>query len=164
MDRIRIAHMLRHASARIGVLLVDDMGLPTKEQHSVRLGRMPVVAEAGFGDQASLLNGLETRALPCVVALAGWVHPLIAEEMEQGPGDGPPPGSTTRGHPRKAKMLAKRVQTYEAGGDPCRPAGAVMGEACIAGEVRKAPSARLWRGCTCIGQGQGASTWPPRRG
>jgi len=188
MDRIRIGHMLKHASAESGVLVVDDTGLPKKGKHSVGVGRqysgtlgrvdncqvvvtvhyvdgvfdwpvagrlylpkswaadaerrerarvpedvpfrtkgeialalideareagldrMPVVADAGYGDQPSLLDGLEARELPYLVALAGTVHLRLAEEVAQDPGDGPLLRSTTRGRPRKAPTLADRVQ------------------------------------------------------
>lgn len=39
MDRLRIGHMLRHASVGDGVLVVDDTGLPKKGGHSVGLAR-----------------------------------------------------------------------------------------------------------------------------
>lgn len=191
MDRIRIGHMLKHASAGRGVLVVDDTGLPKKGKHSVGVGRqysgtlgrvdncqvvvtvhyvdgvfdwpvagrlylprswaadverrkrarvpedvpfrtkgeialalideareagldpVPVVADAGYGDQPSLLDGLEARGWPYLVALAGSVHLRLAEEVDQDPGDGPPPRST-RGRPRKAPTLADRVQPREA--------------------------------------------------
>jgi SRSO17 transposase len=192
MDRIRIGHMLRHASAGSGVLVVDDTGLPKKGKHSVGvgrqysgtlgrvdncqvvvtlhyvdgvfdwpvagrlylpkgwagdaerrkrarvpeevpfrtkgeialalideareagLGRMPVVADAGYGDQPSLLDGLEARELPYLVALAGTVHLRLADEVAQDSGDRPLPRPTTRGRPRKAPTLADRVQPKEA--------------------------------------------------
>jgi SRSO17 transposase len=191
MDRIRIAHMLEHASAGGGVLVVDDTGLPKKGKHSVGVGRQysgtlgrvdncqivvtahyvdgvfdwpvaarlylpkgwaadaerrkrarvpkdvafrtkgeialalidearqaglertPVVADAGYGDQPSFLDGLEARELPYLVALAGTVRLRVAEEVDRDPGDGPPPRSTG-GRPRKAPTLADRVQPKEA--------------------------------------------------
>jgi len=186
MDRLRIGHMLKHASAGSGVLIVDDTGLPKKGKHSVGvgrqysgtlgrvdncqivvtahyvdgvfdwpvagrlylpkgwaadlerrkrgrvpeeisfrtkgeialalidearesgLGRTPVVADAGYGDQPGFLDGLETRELPYLVALAGTVQFRLADEVEQDPGDGPPPRSTG-GRPRKTPKLADRV-------------------------------------------------------
>jgi SRSO17 transposase len=191
MDRIRIGHMLEHASAGGGVLVVDDTGLPKKGKHSVGVGRQysgtlgrvdncqivvtvhyvdgvfdwpvaarlylpkgwaadaerrkrarvpndvafrtkgeialalidearqaglertPVVADAGYGDQPSFLDGLEARELPYLVALAGTVRLRVAEEVDRDPGDGPPPRSTG-GRPRKAPTLADRVQPKEA--------------------------------------------------
>jgi len=68
-----------------------------------------VVADAGYGDQPSFLDGLEARELPYLVALAGTVRLRLAEEVDQDPGDGPPPHSTG-GRPRKTPTLADRVQ------------------------------------------------------
>ena len=39
MDRLRMAHMLKHASAGAGVLVIDDTGLPKKGKHSVGVAR-----------------------------------------------------------------------------------------------------------------------------
>lgn len=39
MDRLRIAHMLRQASAGPGILILDDTGLPKKGEHSVGVAR-----------------------------------------------------------------------------------------------------------------------------
>jgi hypothetical protein len=42
MDRLRIAHMLDHASVGGGVLALDDTGFAKKDKHSVRrLGAAP---------------------------------------------------------------------------------------------------------------------------
>ena len=190
MNRIRIEHMLKHASTEGGVLVVDDTGLPKKGRHSVGVGRQysgtlgrvdncqvvvtthyvdgvfdwplgarlylpkawaadakrrkrarvpedlvfrtkgeialglideareaglersPVVADAGYGDQPSFLDGLEARELPYLVALAGTVRLRLAAEVDEDPGDGPPP-PPTGGRPRKAPTLADRVQPRE---------------------------------------------------
>lgn len=39
MDRLRVAHMLRHASMGAGVLVVDDTGFAKKGQQSVGVAR-----------------------------------------------------------------------------------------------------------------------------
>lgn len=99
----------------------DDLVFRTKgeialglidEVREAGLERTPVVADAGYGDQPGLLDGLEARELPCLVALAGRVRLRLAVEVDQDPGDGPPPPST-RGRPRKAPTLADRVQPRE---------------------------------------------------
>jgi len=193
MNRLRIAHMLEHASvAGDGVLVVDDTGFAKKGRHSVgvarqysgTLGRVDncqvlvtahyvdrvfdwpvtgrlylpkswtseperrtrahvppevgfqtkgriglslvdegraagiesraVVADPGYGDQASFLNGLEKRDLPYVVGVSRDTHFRLAEEVEADPGDGPPPPYSGRGRPRKPSKLEDRVETYEA--------------------------------------------------
>lgn len=193
MNRLRIAHMLEHASvAGDGVLVVDDTGFAKKGRHSVgvsrqysgTLGRVDncqvlvtahyvdrvfdwpvtgriylpkswvsdpercrkahipaergfqtkgrigldlvdegiaaglepraVVADPGYGDQPSFLNGLQKRALPYVVGVSRDTHFRRAEEVEADPGDGPPSPYSGRGRPRKASTLEDRVQTREA--------------------------------------------------
>ena len=48
-----------------------------------------VVADAGYGDQPSLLDGLESRDLPYAVGVASTAHYRVVEEIEQDPGDQP---------------------------------------------------------------------------
>lgn len=192
MDRLRIEHMLRHASVGCGVLIVDDTGFPKKGRHSVgvarqysgtlgrvdncqvvvtthyvdrvfdwpvnarlylpkswagdqerrsrtrmpeeigfrtkgeialglvdeaaeaELGDLPVVADAGYGDQPTFLDGLQYRKVPYVVGLEGTVHFRLAADVDADAGDGPPPPYAGQGRPRKAFSLADRVQPREA--------------------------------------------------
>jgi SRSO17 transposase len=193
MDRLRIAHMLRHASVGSGALVVDDTGFPKKGRHSVGVarqysgtlgrvdncqvvvtthyvdqvfdwpvnarlylpkswaidherrsqtrtpgeirfrtkgeialalideageagldGRLPVVADAGYGDQPSFLDGLQARDRPYVVALEGTLLFRLVAEVDADRGDGPPPPYAGQGRPRKASSLADRVQPREA--------------------------------------------------
>ena len=188
MHRLRIVHMLEHASVGEGVLVVDDTGLPKKGRHSVgvarqysgTLGRVDncqvlvsahyvdrvfdwplagriylpeawaedeerrkkahippevefrtkgrialelideglgvgiwpraVVADAGYGDQPSFLDGLEKRDLPYLVGVSRDTRFRVAQEVEADPGDGPPPPYPGRGRPRKTPTLEDRVK------------------------------------------------------
>ena len=74
-----------------------------------------VVADAGYGDQPPLLDGLEDRGLPYVVGVPSIVRFRIADEVERYPGDEPPPVYRGIGRPRKAKGLEDRVASREAG-------------------------------------------------
>ena len=73
-----------------------------------------VVADAGYGDQPSFLNGLQARKLPYVVGVASSTHFRLAEEVEQDPGDEPPPPYQGMGRPRKPNGLKERVPSREA--------------------------------------------------
>jgi len=193
MDRLRIEHMLRHASVGGGVLIVDDTGFPKKGRHSVGVARqysgtlgrvdncqvvvtthyvdrvfdwpvnarlylpkswagdqerrgqtrtpeeigfrtkgeialalideagkaglddfLPVVADAGYGNQPTFLDGLQARRRPYVVALEGTAHFRLVAEVDADTGDGPPPPYPGQGRPRKASSLAQRVRPREA--------------------------------------------------
>jgi len=187
MDRIRVQHMLEHATAGEGVQIIDDTGFAKKGIHSVgvarqylgTLGRVDncqvlvtshyvdrvfdwpitarlylpkswatdqaqrekvkipeeiafqtkgqialelidesihagiptraIVADAGYGDQPSLLDGLQDRKLPYVVGVASTVQFRLAEAVEQDPGDGPPPAYQGIGRPRKALHMEDRI-------------------------------------------------------
>ncbi|MFH1141373.1 MAG: IS701 family transposase [Chloroflexota bacterium] len=193
MDRLRIQHMIAHASVGEGVQVVDDTGLPKKGTHSVgvtrqysgTLGRVDncqvlvtsqyvdrvfdwpitaglylphgwahdrerraqarvpqdvlfrtkgeialalvdrgleagiptraVVADAGYGDQPPLLDGLEVRHLPYLVAVASSVRFRRAEQVEQDPGATARPPYQGRGRPRRTQRLEDRIPGYEAG-------------------------------------------------
>ncbi len=193
MDRIRIKHMMAHASVGEGVQIVDDTGFAKKgnrsvgvaRQYSGTLGRVDncqvlvtthyvdrvydwpitsrvylpeswvsdgerrtdagvptevrfetkgeialelidagvdagvrtraVVADAGYGDQPTLLDGLEERELPYVVGVSSIVRFRIADEVDRYPGDEAPPPYQGIGRPRKAKGLEDRVASKEAG-------------------------------------------------
>ena len=192
MDRLRIEHMLAHASVGDGVLVVDDTGFAKKGTRSVgvarqwsgTLGRVDncqilvtlhyvdrvfdwpvrarvylpevwakdrvrrrkaqvpkrvpfqtkgeiavdlidegraagispraVVADAGYGDQPSFVDGLERRQLPYVVGVRLTQRFRLAEAVEADPGDGPPRRYSGRGRPRKAPTLGDRVPAREA--------------------------------------------------
>ena len=193
MDRLRIEHMLRHASVGSGVLIVDDTGLPKKGRHSVGVARqysgtlgrvdncqvvvtthyvdrvfdwpvnarlylpkswagagerrsrtrtpeeigfrtkgeiglaliaeaagaglddlLPVVADAGYGDQPTFLDGLQARSRPYAVGLEGTLLFRLVADVAADAGDGPPPPYAGQGRPRKAPSLADRVQPREA--------------------------------------------------
>ena len=74
-----------------------------------------VVADAGYGDQPALLDGLEKRGLPYVVGMASTVRFRRAQAVEEDPGDGPPPLYRGKGRPRKALGIKERIPTEEAG-------------------------------------------------
>jgi len=73
-----------------------------------------VVADAGYGDQPTFLDGLENRCLPYVVGISSSIHFRLAEEVEQDHGDDPPPPYQGVGRPRKAKTLQDRVPSRQA--------------------------------------------------
>ncbi len=68
----------------------------------------------GTGDQPPFLEGVETRRLPCVVAVATSARFRWAEEVEGDPGAEPPPPYQGRGRPRRARCLEDRVPGYPA--------------------------------------------------
>jgi len=193
MDRLRVGHMVEHASVGAGVVILDDTGFAKKGRHSVgvarqysgTLGRVDncqvlvtshyvdrvfdwpisgrlylpkewvtdrvrhtkahiprpialqtkgqialelvdeglqagirtraVVADAGYGDQPVLLDGLEKRGLPYLVGIASTVRFRRAQTVEEDPGDGPPPLYRGRGRPRKTPGRKDRIPTEEAG-------------------------------------------------
>ncbi len=73
-----------------------------------------VVADAGYGDQPPFLDGLEDRRLPYVVGVPSIARFHIAEEVDQYPGDEPPPPYQGIGRPRKAKRLEDRIPGRDA--------------------------------------------------
>jgi len=192
MDRVRVDHMVSHASVGVGVQIIDDTGFAKKGTHSVgvarqysgTLGRVDncqvlvtshyvdrvfdwpitsrlylpekwtddkarcaaakvpseigfrtkgeialelvdagmeagvptrmVVVDAGYGDQPSFLDGLQARQLPYVAGAPSSTHFRLAEEVEQDPGDEPPPPYQGIGRPRRPKRLEDRVPGREA--------------------------------------------------
>jgi SRSO17 transposase len=73
-----------------------------------------VVADAGYGDQPSFLNGLEARERPYLVGVSITTPFRLAEEVESDPGDPPPPPYTGQGRPRHASRLKDRIPAREA--------------------------------------------------
>ena len=92
----------------IALALIDEAVQAGLDPH------FPVVADAGYGDQPTFLNGLEDREHPYVVAQAGTVQFRLVAEVETDPGDGRPPAYRGRGRPRKGPTLADRVPAREA--------------------------------------------------
>jgi len=94
---------------QIALELVDrglDAGVPT---HAV-------VADAGYGDQPPLLDGLERRQLPYLVGVASSVRFRRVEEVDQDLGAAvSPPPYQGRGRPRRTQRLEERIPSHEAG-------------------------------------------------
>ncbi len=74
-----------------------------------------VVADAGYGDQPPLLDGLEDRRLPYVVRVPLIVRFRTTDEVQRYPGDGQPPEYQGIGRPRKAKG-ARGLDGVDGGG------------------------------------------------
>lgn len=74
-----------------------------------------VVADAGYGDQPSLLDGLVARGIPHVAGVSRITRFRLAGEVEQDPGDDPPFAYRGKGRPRKAKTIKDRIPSREAG-------------------------------------------------
>jgi len=73
-----------------------------------------VVADSGYGDQPSFLEGLEKRKLPYVVRVALTTRFRLAEDVERDTGDGPAPPYQGKGRPRRAAHLKERLPGREA--------------------------------------------------
>ena len=73
-----------------------------------------VLADAGYGDQPSFLEGLETRALPHIVGVASTVRFRPVREVELDSGEEGPPPYRGSGRPRRARRLEDRVPSREA--------------------------------------------------
>lgn len=67
------------------------------------------VLDPGYGDQPSVLDGLERRALPYVVGVAVTVRFRRAAAVEADAGERVRPPSSGRGRPRRVTTLADRV-------------------------------------------------------
>jgi len=92
---------------QIALELVDEglqAGIPTRA----------IVADAGYGDQPPLLDGLEERGLPYLVGIASIVRFRRAQLVEEDPGDGPPPLYQGRGRPRRIPGMKDRIPAEEA--------------------------------------------------
>jgi SRSO17 transposase len=74
-----------------------------------------VVVDAGYGDQPALLDGMVAREIPHVAAVSESARFRVAVEVDQDPGDEPPPPYNGCGRPRKAKALKDRIVSREAG-------------------------------------------------
>ncbi|MFH1884305.1 MAG: IS701 family transposase [Planctomycetota bacterium] len=87
---------------QIALELIDEglhTGIPTRA----------IVADAGYGDQPSLLDGLQDRKLPYLVGVASTVRFRLADTVEQDPGDGPPPAYLGLGRPPRALRMQDRI-------------------------------------------------------
>ncbi len=73
-----------------------------------------VLADAGYGDQPSFLEGLETRALPHIVGVASTVRFRPVQEVELDSGEEILPTYRGSGRPRRARRLEDRVPGREA--------------------------------------------------
>jgi SRSO17 transposase len=73
-----------------------------------------VVADAGYGEQRSFLDGMEARSSAYIVAVAVNTLFRLSEEMEADEGDGPPPPYSGFGRPRRAATLKERIAAHEA--------------------------------------------------
>ncbi len=73
-----------------------------------------VLADAGYGDQPSFLEGLETRALPHVVGVASTTRFRLAREVELDSGEEVTPPYRGCGRPPRARRLEDRLPSREA--------------------------------------------------
>ncbi len=72
-----------------------------------------VVSDAGYGEQPTFLDGLETRALAYIVAVPSATRFRLADAVAADPGDQPVPYQG-RGRPRKGPALATRLPSADA--------------------------------------------------
>jgi SRSO17 transposase len=100
--------VLFRTKGEIALALIDEAEQAGLDAH------LPVVADAGYGDQPTFLDGLEHRKHPYVVGLGGTVQFRLVAEVEADPGDGPSPAHQGRGRPRKGTTLVDRVRPREA--------------------------------------------------
>lgn len=99
--------MALQTKGQIALGLVDEglqVGIPTRA----------IVADAGYGDQPLLLDGLEERGLPYLVGIPSIVRFRRAQAVEEDPGDGQPPAYQGRGRPRKTPGMKDRIPAEEA--------------------------------------------------
>ena len=73
-----------------------------------------VVADAGYGGQPSLLDGLESRKLPYVVGVTSSTHFRLAQEVDRDPGDEPPPPYQGPDSASGRRSLSDRIPSREA--------------------------------------------------
>jgi len=109
-ERARIpASVGFRTKGEIALALLDEAAEAGLGDHA-----LPVVADAGYGDQPTFLDGLQTQKRPYMVALEGTLRFRLVEEVEADPGDPPAPPYEGRGRPRKSSGLADRVPAREA--------------------------------------------------
>ena len=87
----------------------------TDEAMAAGLAPRAAIADAGYGDQPTLLDGWEARDLPYVVAVERTASFRLAAAVDADPGDGPPPPYQGVGRPKKPAALKDRIaqQTAE---------------------------------------------------
>lgn len=74
-----------------------------------------VVADAGYGDQPTFLEGLEGRGLPYLVGVPSSTRFRLAQEVELDSATGPTPPYRGRGRPPRPHRLEDRLPSREAG-------------------------------------------------
>ena len=84
------------------------------EGRSAGIEPKAVLTDAGYGDQPTFLDGLESRQLPYGAAVGVAVRFRLAEAVEADPGDPQSPEYSGKGRPRKASTLAERIASLEA--------------------------------------------------
>jgi SRSO17 transposase len=72
-----------------------------------------VVADAGYGDQPALLDGLVTRGTAHVVGISRTTHFRLKEWVDNDPGDAVSPPYQGKGRPPKPPSLEERVPGRE---------------------------------------------------
>lgn len=101
----------------------EAIGFQTKGQigldlidRALEAGLAPraIVADAGYGDQPTFLDGLEERSLPYAVAVSKTATFRLATEVEAAPETVDPPPYAGTGRPPKAPPLADRVLARKA--------------------------------------------------
>ena len=73
-----------------------------------------VVADAGYGDQPVLLQGMEARDLPYVVGVACSARYRLVRDVDLDPGAEPTPLYPGRGRPKRPRRLEERLPSCEA--------------------------------------------------
>jgi SRSO17 transposase len=110
------------AQRRRSAQVPEEIGFRTKGEIALslideaRAQKVPfevVVADAGYGDQPPLLNGLEGRSIPYLVAVAVKTPFRLFDEVEADE-DVPPPPYSGRGRPRKPPALKNRIPARRA--------------------------------------------------
>jgi SRSO17 transposase len=84
------------------------------EALAVEIPFQAVVADAGYGEQSSFLDGLQGRELAYVVGISSDTPFRLAEEVEADGGDPAPPAYSGRGRPWRASRLKDRIPASQA--------------------------------------------------